>query len=233
MNAPTADRETWTAARLALLEAEKAHMRAQDRLAEARRRLPRVRLTKKYVFREGTAAVPLAGLFGPHSQLIVYHFMFGPDWDQGCPSCSFWADNFDGIDSHLAARDTAFAVISKAPWDRLDAYRTRTGWRFRWLSAARTTFNEDFNVSFTPEAAASGQLTYNYRPGNFRGTEAPGLSVIERAPDGGVLHFYSTYGRGLEAFNGAYHLLDLTPRGRDEGALDWPMQWVRRHDQYT
>jgi predicted dithiol-disulfide oxidoreductase (DUF899 family) len=207
-------------------------MRAQDRLAEARRRLPRVRLAKDYLFREGTGTVPFSTLFGGHSQLIIYHFMFGTDWEQGCPSCSFWADNFDGIDSHLAARDASFAVISKAPWDKLAAYRARMGWRFRWLSASDTTFNEDFNVSFTPEAVASGQLTYNYRPGNFHATEAPGLSVFERAPDGGVLHFYSTYGRGLEAFNGAYHLLDLTPRGRDEGALDWPQQWVRRHDQY-
>lgn len=232
MTAPLADRETWLAARLALLDAEKNHIRAQDRLAEQRRALPRMRLVKDYVFREGAGSVTLADLFGPHSQLVLYHFMFGPDWDQGCPSCSFWADNFNGIDSHLAARDTGFAVISRAPWDKLDAYRTRMGWRFRWLSAVGTTFNEDFNVSFTPEAVASGQLTYNYRPGNFRGTEAPGLSVFERAPDGGVLHFYSTYGRGLEAFNGAYHLLDLTPRGRSEGALDWPQQWIRRHDQY-
>ena len=232
MTATVTDRESWLAARLVLLDAEKAHQRAQDRLAEERRKLPRVRLTKPYAFREADRTVTLADLFGPHGQLVIYHFMFGPDWDQGCPSCSFWADNFDGIDLHLAARDTAFAAVSAAPWNKLAAYRARMGWRFRWLSSAGSGFNEDFNVSFPSEAVAAGNLVYNYRPGNFHGSEAPGLSVFERADDGDVLHFYSTYGRGLEAFNGAYHLLDLTPKGRNEGGLDWPMQWVRRHDQY-
>lgn len=228
----TLNRDEWTAARLVLLADEKAHMKAGDRLAERRRALPRLRLTKDYRFREGDRTVPLADLFGPHSQLFVYHFMFGADWDQGCPSCSFWADNFDGTIPHLAARDTALAVISRAPWDRLDAYRRRMGWHFRWLSATESDFNEDFNVSFPPDRLAAGTQVYNYRKGGFNGPEAPGISIFERAPDGGVLHSYSTFGRGLEAINGAYHMLDLLPKGRNEGALPWPQAWIRRHDQY-
>lgn len=230
--AETTDRAAWTAARVALLADEKAHMRAGDRLAERRRALPRLRLARTYVFREGEGQVSLEALFGPHSQLFVYHFMFGTDWEQGCPSCSFWADCFDGTVPHLAARDTAFAVISKAPWNRLDAYRQRMGWRFRWLSSADCTFNEDFDVSFPADKLAAGTHVYNYRKAGFQGTEAPGISVFERAADGAVLHSYSTFGRGLEAICSAYHMLDLTPKGRDEAGLPWPQAWIRRHDQY-
>lgn len=227
------DRDTWLQARLALLDAEKAHMRAGDALAARRRTLPKVRLDKDYRFTGAEGEVTLAGLFGRHGQLVIYHFMFGADWDEGCPSCSFWADNFDGIDAHLAARDTAFACVSTAPYDRLAAYRDRMGWRFRWVSSAGSGFNHDFNVSFTPEELEAKDNVYNYRRGGFGGEEAPGLSVFERVADGAVLHTYSTYGRGVEAFNGAYHILDLTPKGRDEDGLDWPMQWVRRHDRYA
>jgi predicted dithiol-disulfide oxidoreductase (DUF899 family) len=226
------DRATWLAARLKLLEAEKAHMKAQDALSRQRRALPLVRVEKDYRFAEGDNSVSLARLFGPHSQLVIYHFMFGADWNEGCPSCSFWADNFDGIDRHLAARDTAFACVSTATYEKLAAYRTRMGWRFRWVSAANSGFNEDFDVSFTPAALAGNSNTYNYRKGGFNGPEAPGISVFRKDADGTVLHSYSTYGRGLEAINGAYHILDLTPKGRDEDRLDWTMQWLRRHDQY-
>lgn len=227
------DRDTWLNARLDLLEAEKAHMRAGDALAARRRALPKVRVDKTYHFSGPDGDVTLADLFGPHSQLLIYHFMFGADWEQGCPSCSFWADNFDGIDTHLAARDAAFACVSTAHYDKLASYRERMGWHFRWVSAAESDFNADFNVTFAPQELEAKSNVYNYRKGGFGGTEAPGLSAFERMKDGMILHSYSTYGRGLEAFNGAYHLLDLTPKGRDEGHLDWPMQWVRRHDQYS
>lgn len=233
MQTVIADRDQWLAARLQLLEAEKAHLRAQDRLAEQRRALPRLRLTKDYHFREADRSPGLSDLFGPHSQLVVYHFMFGSDWDQGCPSCSFWADTFDGIVPHLGARDTAFAVISKAPWEKLAAYKARMGWHFRWVSAAETDFNEDFGVSFSADDVAAKRIVYNYRSGGFSGREAPGISVFERAEGGSILHSYSTYGRGLEQINGAYHTLDLTPKGRDEADLPWPQAWVRRHDQYA
>ncbi|SPH17405.1 hypothetical protein DEA8626_00923 [Defluviimonas aquaemixtae] len=227
------DRDTWLAARLELLDAEKAHMRAGDDLAARRRALPKVRIEKDYRFTGAGGEVSLADLFGPHTQLVVYHFMYGTDWEEGCPSCSFWADNFDGVDVHLAARDTAFACISKAPYDKLDAYRKRMDWRFRWVSASGGDFNEDFNVSFTPEELETKSNVYNFRKGNFNGPEAPGLSVFERLEDGTILHTYSTFGRGLEAINGAYHMLDLTPKGRDEEGLDYTQAWLRRHDQYA
>ncbi|MGB5836861.1 MAG: DUF899 domain-containing protein [Albidovulum sp.] len=226
------DKEQWMAARLELLKSEKAHMRAGDALAKRRRALPRLKLDKAYQFTGAEGHLGLDDLFGPHSQLVVYHFMFGVDWEEGCSSCSFWADNFDGLDAHLAARDTGFACVSKAPYAKLAAFRARMGWRFQWVSAAETDFNEDLNVSFGKDELLAKSNTYNYKTGGFNGPEAPGISTFERRSDGQILHAYSTYGRGLEAINGAYHILDLTPKGRDEAKLDWPQQWVRRHDQY-
>jgi predicted dithiol-disulfide oxidoreductase (DUF899 family) len=225
-----ASREDWLAARRALLEQEKAHVRRQDELAAARRALPMVRIDKDYRFATPRGEASLADLFGPHSQLIVYHFMFGPDWEQGCPSCSFWADNFDGIDVHLAARDTAFAAVSNAPVAKLEDYRRRLGWRFRWVSAGGTSFGEDFGVTF-PDTDGAPRPGYNYSD-TVIGEEMPGVSVFVRLEDGTVCHSYSAYARGIEAFNGAYHLLDLTPKGRDEDGLPHTMAWVRRRDAY-
>jgi predicted dithiol-disulfide oxidoreductase (DUF899 family) len=217
-----ATKEQWHRARLDLLSAEKALTRQRDALSRQRRALPWVPVDADYRFDTVDGTRTLEELFATRSQLLVYHFMFGVDWDQGCPSCSFWADNFDGIGIHLAQRDVTFVAVSRAPLDRLLAYRERMGWSFAWVSD-EGAFNIDFGVS---DAA-----TYNYAPQDEPVDELPGLSAFARH-DGKVFHTYSCYGRGLDAFNGAYQLLDLTPRGRHEEDLPWPMAWVNRHDAY-
>lgn len=226
-----ASREDWRDARLRLLEEEKALTRARDRLAEARRALPALRITKDYRFTGPEGELTLPDLFTGRSQLVVYHFMFGPDWEAGCPICSFWADTLDGLVPHLAARDTALTLVSRAPYDRLAAYRRRMGWDIPWVSSLGSDFNHDMGVSFTDEDLARGEQVYNYRKGGFEGSEAPGLSVFRRE-GATVWHTYSVYARGLDGFNAAYQLLDLTPKGRDEDALPFPMAWLRRHDEY-
>lgn len=220
----TATRDDWEAARLELLAAEKEHSRRGDELARQRRELPWVRVEQDYVFATEHGPRSLDDLFGDHSQLIVYHFMFGADWEEGCLSCSFWADNYDGLSPHLAARDVAFVAASIGPLDRLLAYRERMGWSFPWVSTAGTTFNEDFEVS--------GSRRYNYQPTDQPIDELPGVSVFAR-DEGSVFHTYSAYARGLDVFNSAYQLLDMVPRGRDEDDLPWSMAWLRRHDQYV
>ncbi len=232
MSAPkVVSRAEWLAARTALLEREKAFTRERDALSAARRALPWVQVEKDYAFEGAGGRESLADLFGGAGQLIVYHFMFGPDWDEGCPSCSYWMDNFDGIDVHLRHRDTALVAVSNAPYGKLAAYRERMGWRFRWVSSLGSDFNRDFHVTFTEEEIQNDRAYYNYREGPFPGTEAPGISVFRRR-DGRVYHTYSCYSRGLDMLNGAYHLLDLTPKGRDEDDLPWTMAWLRRRDQY-
>ena len=226
------EKDRWRAERIALLEREKAHMRERDALAEARRALPRVPVETDYRFQEDGHEVGLTDLFGKASQLAVYHFMYGPDWDAGCPSCSFWIDNLDGIDVHLAHRDTSLVLVSSAPWETLDAYRTRMGWNLRWVSSAGSSFNHDYHVTFTPDELAAGTHEYNFRTGGFGGPEAPGFSTFERDVDGTIYHCYSTYGRGLDQINGAYQLLDLMPKGRNEEGLPYTMSWLRRHDEY-
>jgi len=224
------DHATWLVARKALLEREKAFTRKRDRLSEARRKLPMVEVTADYVFETQEGQVSLSGLFGPHSQLLVYHFMFGKTWTEGCPSCSFWADNYDGLDIHLAARDTALVAVSNAPLVRLLDYRDRMGWRFNWASTAGSSFSEDFGVTFPGKTVKNGQ-GYNYTTNAFA-EELPGISAFLKLKDGRIGHGYSTYGRGLDIINSAYNLLDLTPLGRQEHDLPHPMAWVRRRDQY-
>lgn len=226
------DDPKWRQAREALLAAEKAHLAEADRLAEARRALPAVPVTKAYHFEGPDGPEMLADLFGAHSQLAVYHFMYGPDWEEGCPSCSFWADNLDGVQRHLAARDTALVMVARAPYPTLAAYNARMGWSHRWSSAGQSDFNADFGVHFTEDQIASGTQTYNFRPGGFRGQDAPGISTFSRDADGRISFHYASYARGLEAFNGAYKLLDLMPKGRDEAGLEFTMAWLRRRDQY-
>ncbi len=226
-------REEWLAARQELLEREKAFTRERDALSRQRRQLPRVRLDKPYRFATNAGEKDLAELFGACSQLIVYHFMFGPDWDEGCPSCSFWADNFDGIDIHLAHRDISLIAASRTSLDKINAYRERMGWRFEWVSSLGSDFNHDFHVSFTPEELDNDRCYYNYRVGSFPVDEAPGVSVFCRDEGGDVFHTYSCYARGLDMVNGAYHYMDLAPKGRDEDALEWPMAWLERRDQYA
>jgi predicted dithiol-disulfide oxidoreductase (DUF899 family) len=222
-------RNEWLEARKALLAEEKELAHAREAVAARRRALPKVRVTKDYRFVGEDGERTLAALFGPHGQLVVYHFMFGPDWTEGCSSCSFWADGYDRMPAHLAARDVAFAAISRGPLERLLAYRDRMGWSFPWLSSAGSDFNFDYGVSFRDD---DEERVYNYGRGRFDGTEAPGLSVFQRDPDGAVFHTYSTFARGLDPLNPGYQLLDLVPKGRDEAHLPWSQAWVRRRDRY-
>lgn len=218
-----ATRDQWLEARVELLAAEKELTRRRDELSRQRRALPWVRIEKDYVFETADGPCSLADLFDGRSQLLIYHFMFGPDWEEGCPSCSFWADNFDGIDVHLAHRDVTFLAASRAPLDRLQAYRQRMGWSFEWVSTHGSDFNVDFGVSDV--------TVHNYRPLAEPAEEHAGLSAFAQR-DGEVFHTYSCYSRGLDAFNGAYQLLDLAPKGRDEDALPWAAAWLHRHDAY-
>ncbi len=225
------DRNTWLDKRKALLEKEKAFTRERDALSAARRQLPLVHIETDYTFETERGPETLGDLFKGHGQLIIYHFMFGANWDDGCPSCSFWMDNLDGIGRHLAARDTAFVTVSTAPLSKLLAYKARLNWRFDWVSSGAGPFNRDFGVTF-PDLKPGPSDGYNYS-GRVFGEEMPGMSVFRRFDDGAIGHAYSTYARGLDSLNGTYQLLDLTPKGRDEGALDSPMAWVRRRDQYA
>jgi len=227
----TGSREEWREARLGLLAREKELTRLRDELAAQRRQLPWVRVDKHYEFDGPDGRVSLRDLFGGKSQLIVHHFMFGPEWEEGCPICSFWADSFDGTTVHLARRDAALVAVSRAPYPRLAAYAERMGWTFPWYSSAGSDFNVDYGVSFT-EAQQRDGAEYNFRHFDDLADESPGLSVFAADGAGAVYHTYSAYGRGLDPLNTAYQLLDLTPRGRDEGDLSWTMSWVRRHDSY-
>jgi predicted dithiol-disulfide oxidoreductase (DUF899 family) len=222
--------EEWLAARKAHLAREKEFTRLRDQLSRERRDMPWVTIDKSYSFETERGRASLADLFGPRHQLIVYHFMLGPTWQEGCKSCSFWADNFDGIDVHLAHRDTAFTLVSRAPLEHILAFKRRMGWRLPWASSHGSDFNRDFRVSFTADEVASKRLDYNYTIQSFSSEEAPGVSVFAKT-DGAVFHTYSCYARGLDMLNGAYHLLDLTPKGRDESGPH-NMAWVRHRDKY-
>ena len=226
------DHTTWLAAHQAHLAKEKAFTQEREAMAAARRELPWLEITERYVFDGPDGETDLLGLFGDCSQLIVYHFMFGPDWgDEGCPTCSFWADNYNGTDVHLRGRDTAFAVASRASVEQIQTYQTRMGWDFPWYSSGRSSFNYDLGVSATPEQLEAGDLRYNHRTAPPMGPESPGVSVFAR--DGERIFLtHQVFARGLDLFNGTYHLLDLTPKGRDEAMLPWTMAWLHRHDAY-
>ncbi len=225
-------REDWLAARRALLDEEKALTRAREAVAEKRRALPWVLVEENYRFESPTGEVTLSDLFAGLSQLIVQHYMYGPDWQEGCKSCAFWADQFNPTVPHLAARDVAFAVVSQAPCDVFAAFKARMGWTFNWVSSAPGTFSNDYHVWYTPEQIAAGEVAYNFQPGLHYGEHAPGVSVFARDADGAIYHTYSCYARGLDSLNGCYQLLDLVPKGRDESELPMPMAWVRHHDRY-
>jgi predicted dithiol-disulfide oxidoreductase (DUF899 family) len=222
--------EQWVKERVAFLQKEKEFTRLRDELSRQRRELPWERVTKSYAFDGPRGRQTLADLFQDRGQLVVYHLMFAPSWAEACTSCSFWADNFNGIDVHLAHRDITFLAISRAPLAKLEAYRKRMGWTFKWVSSGPSDFNSDFGVSFDPETVKNRTAGYNYGTGVGLQEEMPGISVFARAPDGDVYHTYSTYSRGIDLMNGAYNYMDLTPKGRDEGARI--MSWLRRHDQY-
>src|SRR2546430_2068660 len=222
----------WLIARKDLLTREKEFTRQRDALSAARRQLPMLKIDKEYVFDGPDGKETLADLFDGRSQLIVYHFMFGPDWEEGCKSCSYLADHFDGANWHLPHRDVAFVVVSRAPFSKLNSYKKRMDWRFKWLSSEDNSFNFDYHVSFTKEEEKKNEVYYNYGTREFISDELPGLSVFYKDENGDVFHTYSTYARGLDILVGAYNFLDLVPKGRDEDQFDFTMEWVRRHDQY-
>jgi len=224
--------DEWLAARGALLAKEKEFTRLRDQLSEQRRALPWERVSKEYVFEGPRGRQSLSQLFAGRSQLVVYHFMFHPSWDEGCPSCSFWADNFNGITAHLRQRDVTFVAISKARLEQIEAFKKRMGWNFTWLSSFGNEFNRDFYVSFTAEELLRKQMFYNYRTVSFPREEAHGISVFYADGTGDVFHTYSCYSRGLDMMNAAYHYLDLVPKGRDEDDLPYAQAWVRHHDKY-
>ena len=224
--------EEWLAARKQLLNREKEFTRLRDQLSAARRELPWVKVEKQYVFDGPDGKETLADLFDGRSQLMVYHFMFGPGWEQGCPSCSFVSDHIDGANWHLPHRDVTLLAVSRAPLAEIEAFKQRMGWRFKWVSSYDNDFNHDFHVSFTPDEMARGEVYYNYGMEQFPSEEAPGLSAFYKDPSGAVFHTYSTYARGLDMLVGAYNYLDLAPKGRDEADLPWTMAWVRHHDRY-
>ena len=221
----------WLVARKDLLTQEKQFNRQRDALSAARRKLPWVKIEKEYVFDGPKGKETLADLFDGRSQLVVYHFMLGPGWKEGCKSCSYLADHFDGANWHLPHRDVTLAVISRAPLAEIEVYKKRMGWRFQWLSSHGNDFNFDYHVSATEEEKAKKKMFYNYETDELMSDEMPGLSVFYQDEDGQIFHTYSTYARGLDLLVGAYNFLDLVPKGRDENP-DSTMDWVRRHDEY-
>ena len=222
--------EKWLAARKKLLVKEKALTRLADKLAKERRALPWEAVAKDYVFEGPSGTETLSQLFDGRSQLVVYHFMFVPDWDAGCPHCSRWADNFNGIIAHLNQRDVSMVAVSRAPYAKLAAYRQRMGWSFKWVSSFGTDFNFDYHVSFTPEELKKGKAFYNFKLQNPGVADREGVSVFARDAKGRIFRSYSTFARGIEALNLDYKYLDVVPKGRDEGGRG-PF-WVRRHDEY-
>src|SRR5271154_1283624 len=225
-------RSEWVAAPTENLAKEKEVTRPRDELSRERRELPWEKVEKPYVFEGPNGKVTLGDLFGGRSQLIVYHFMMGPGWAAGCPSCSFLGDHFDGSTVHLANRDTTLVVVSRAPIAEIEEFKKRMGWKFTWVSSFGSDFNYDYNVSFTGEELSYGKVYYNYGMKEFPSEEGPGVSVFSRNAAGDIFHTYSSFARGLDILVGAYNFLDMTPKGRDEEGLAFSMAWVRHHDRY-
>ena len=221
----------WIAARKELLAREKEFTRQRDELSRQRRELPWVKVEKNYIFDGPDGKVTIADLFDGRSQLIVYHFMFDPEWSQGCKSCSFLADHYNPAIAHLNHRDVSMVTISRAPIEKLLAFRERMGWTFKWVSSFDNDFNRDFHVTFTEEEQSRGTANYNYEVKPFPVPEAPGISVFFKDEAGNIFHTYSSYARGLDIFIGAYNLLDIVPKGRDEDGIPI-MSWLRHHDRY-
>ncbi len=224
-------RSEWLVARKDLLTREKELTRLRDEVSRHRRELPWIRIDKEYVFDGPAGRETLADLFEDRSQLIVYHFMLGRGWEEGCKSCSYLADHFDGANWHLPHRDVTFVVVSRAPLSEIEPFKKRMGWRFKWLSSHNNDFNFDYHVSATEDDQANGKMYYNYETSELMSDELPGLSVFYKDENGDVFHTYSTYARGLDILVGAYNFLDLVSKGRDENP-DSTMNWVRHHDRY-
>jgi predicted dithiol-disulfide oxidoreductase (DUF899 family) len=225
-------KEEWLAARKELLVKEKALTRQTDAVAWERLNLPWEKVEKNYVFEGPNGRKSLADLFDGRSQLMVYHFMFGPEWKEGCPSCSLLADHFDGVTTHLANRDINLVAVSRAPYSLIEPFKTRMGWKFKWISSNGSDFNFDYHVSFTKDEIENKNMYYNYGQNAFPADEAPGVSVFYKDAAGNIFHTYSTFARGAEALLGVYNFFDMSPKGRDEESLPWPMAWVRHHDKY-
>jgi len=225
-------REDWVTARKELLAQEKEFTRLRDELTKKRQQLPWSKVEQEYVFEGKDGKESLAELFGECSQLIVYHFMFDPEWTDGCKSCSLLADHYNPAVVHLKQRDVELVTISRARLETLLAFQKRMGWSFKWLSSLENDFNRDFGVTFTPQELEQGPVHYNYQETTFPMTEAPGISAFYKDERGDVFHTYSSYARGLDLFITAYNLLDITPKGRDEAGLNYSMEWVRHHDSY-
>jgi predicted dithiol-disulfide oxidoreductase (DUF899 family) len=223
----------WAAARKDLLAKEKDFTRQRDAISAERRKMPWVKVEKNYFFDTPGGKKTLGDLFGGRSQLIVYHFMFGPGWEEGCPSCSFLSDHFDGSIVHLAQRDVTLLAASRAPVPQIEAFRKRMGWRFAWVSSYGSDFNYDYHVTFSASERKDGRVYYNYQETEFPSEEGPGASVFYKDQAGDIFHTYSTYGRGLDILVGTYNFLDLAPKGRDEDGLKFSMAWVRHHDKYV
>ena len=224
-------RDEWLIARKDLLTREKELTRLRDEVSRHRRELPWVKIDKDYVFDGPDGKETLADLLDGRSQLIVYHFMLGPGWEEGCKSCSYLADHFDGANWHLPHRDVTFVVVSRALLSEIEPFKKRMGWRFKWVSSHGNDFNFDYHVSATGEEKAKGKMYYNYKTQELMSDELPGLSVFYKDENGDVYHTYSTYARGLDILVGAYNFLDLVPKGRDEDP-DSTMNWVCHHDRY-
>lgn len=230
---PVVSQEKWLAARTRLLAKEKAFTRAREKLAAERRALPWVKVEKDYRFDGPAGPETLAELFAGRSQLVVYHFMFDPRHKEGCHGCSFWADNFNGVIAHLNQRDVTLLAVSRAPLKKLDAFKARMGWDFKWVSSGDSDFNYDFHVSFTAEEMKRGRAYYNYRANHqVWMRDMPGISVFYKNPQGEIFHTFSCYSRGIDMQNTAYQYLDLVPKGRDEAHLEFPMSWLDYHDKY-
>ncbi len=225
-------KKEWFEARRAFMAKEKEFQKARDALAAERRALPWMKVEQDYVFDTNDGPKGLSELFENRSQLIVWHFMFGVDWEEGCPSCSFWADLYSPAVIHLNHRDVSLVAISSAPLAKLNAYKKRMGWLHEWVSSGNNSFNQDFAVAFTQEEIDGGENLYNHHTSPAFVTEMPGMSVFAKGDDGAVYRTYSTFARGLDTINGAYQQLDMVPKGRDEDSLPFPMGWVRRRDQY-
>jgi predicted dithiol-disulfide oxidoreductase (DUF899 family) len=231
--AKVVSQEEWIAARRALLEKEKLHMRQGDALAAERRALPWVRVDKAYMFDTADGPKSLTELFDGRGQLIVHHLMYAPDWSAACPGCTFQAEHIDGPAPHLEQHDVRIVAVSSAPLEKLLAYKARMGWRFEWVSSDGGDFNRDFRVTFSEDDIAKGRIDYNFgtivADPRYLDRELPGVSVFTKNEAGAVFHTYSTYARGLDALLGANHYLDLTPEGRNDGAYP---NWPRRRDEY-
>ena len=226
-------KDEWITARKVLLKKEKEFTALRDQLSQQRRDLPWVAVDKEYVFDGPNGKETLSELFDGRSQLIVYHFMYDPTWDVGCPSCSFWADNFNDIIVHLNQRDVTMIAVSRTPYNKIDEYKKRLGWDFKWVSSLDTNFNRDYHVSFTKEELEKKEAFYNFIIQDPYESEQPGVSVFYKDPSGKIFHTYSAYSRGIDILNNTYNYLDLVPKGRDEDGYDFPMAWVRRHDEYN